>query len=73
MDRTLAPTAEPARLTLPETAKYLRVSTSTIYKLTAAHAIPFIKMHDGRNGRVIFERAKLDEWLDSRAVPVVTP
>ena len=70
MDATLTATAEPARLTLPETAKYLRVSTSTVYKLTSAHAIPFIKMHDGRNGRVIFERDALDKWLADRTVPV---
>ena len=47
-------------MTLRETARYLRISTSTLYKLTSAHRIPYSKP----NGKLIyFLKADLDRYL----------
>jgi excisionase family DNA binding protein len=47
-------------LTTREAAEYLRWPQSRIEKLAAANAIPRRK-HEGRN---LFHRAELDEWLE---------
>jgi excisionase family DNA binding protein len=46
-------------LTIPEVAKYLRMSPSKVYYLVAQGAIPHLKI--GRNVRI--RRRDLDKWL----------
>ena len=47
-------------LNFNETAKYLELSHSHLYKLTSASTIPFYKP----NGKKLyFNRIELDEWL----------
>ena len=47
-------------MTVVEAAEYLRWSKERIYKLTAARAIP----HHKHEGRLLFRRDALDDWLD---------
>jgi excisionase family DNA binding protein len=47
-------------LTATEAAEYLRWPLKRIYNLTAAGAIP----HRKHEGRVLFHRDELDNWLD---------
>lgn len=46
--------------------RYLGFSRDTLYKLTAARAIPFRKKQGGQ--RLLFHQGELDEWLE-RAYP----
>jgi excisionase family DNA binding protein len=41
---------------------YLGFSRDRLYKLTAAHAIPFRKKRDGQG--LLFHRGELDRWLE---------
>ena len=47
-----------------EAAKYLKMSRSTLYKLTASKGIPHYKP----NRFVFFERSELDKWIRAAAV-----
>ncbi len=49
-------------LNFNETARYLDVSHSHLYKLTSGGKIPF---HKPNNKKLYFSRAKLDIWLMS--------
>ena len=51
-------------LSIPETAKVLKISTSSLYRLTSRKQIPFIKI----GSRVVFQPAKIDAWLENHAV-----
>ncbi len=53
-------------LTIPETAKVLKISTSSLYRLTSQRKIPFIKI----GSRVIFQPDKIQAWLEDRAVKI---
>ena len=47
-------------LTLKEAARYLDLSTSTLYKMTSSNKICFYKP----NGkRIYFDKSELDAWL----------
>ena len=46
-------------MTLPEVAEYLRIPSSTIYKLSREGALPAQKI--GRNWR--YHKDVIDEWL----------
>lgn len=48
-------------LTVKEAAKYLKVSSSMIYKLIKNKKIPFAKIES----KYLFSKSKLDEWVDS--------
>lgn len=50
-------------MTLPEVAKYLRLSIHTIYKMAQKGRIPALKA--GAVWR--FNRAEIDEWMRSEA------
>lgn len=50
-------------LTVPETAKLLRISRNLAYELVARHEIPAIRL--GRSIRV--PRAELEAWLANNA------
>lgn len=47
-------------LTVEETANYLRMSKSSIYKMVHKETIPFYKPS---GGRVLFRREELDAWV----------
>ena len=49
-------------MTIDDLAKYLKLSTSTLYKLCAEGRVPGTKI--GRHWR--FRRDIIDEWLGSR-------
>ena len=51
-------------LTIEECARILRISTSTLYKMTSGRRIPF--MHVG--SRVMFDPEKIQAWLEERSV-----
>jgi len=52
-------------LTVPETAKYLKLSKSKVYYLVQRNQIPHIKI--GKNVRI--RREDLQKWLEERAQP----
>jgi excisionase family DNA binding protein len=54
----------PEIMTIGETAEYLRISLSSLYKLAQDGRIPCQKV--GRHWR--FRRAAIDCWLDERKV-----
>jgi len=47
-------------LTLEEAAKYLDLSTSTLYKMTSSNAISF---HKPNGKRIYFAKSELNTWL----------
>ncbi|MDR2789918.1 MAG: helix-turn-helix domain-containing protein [Campylobacteraceae bacterium] len=54
-------------LTLKDTAEYLGLSVSTLYRLKRAGlGAKFIKLSE-RNSKVFYRLKDLDEWLDSRS------
>ena len=50
-------------LTAKEVAEYLRLSKSTIYKMTSQRVIPFIKLN---NGKILFNLSDINAWLEKR-------
>jgi excisionase family DNA binding protein len=52
---------ESKMLTVKETAKYLKLSKSMIYKLIRQKKIPFVKI----SGKYLFSVTKLDSWVES--------
>lgn len=52
----------PEIMTIGETAQYLRISQSSLYKLAQEGRIPCQKV--GRHWR--FRKASIDNWLDER-------
>lgn len=52
----------PEIMTIGETAQYLRISQSSLYKLAQDGRIPCQKV--GRHWR--FRKASIDNWLDER-------
>jgi excisionase family DNA binding protein len=48
-----------------ETATYLRVQLSTIYKMVHERRIPFIK----KFARLRFRKTAIDRWLESKHGP----
>jgi|YNPBryunderm2012_1023409.scaffolds.fasta_scaffold89304_1 excisionase family DNA binding protein len=53
-------------LTIEEVAELLRLKPSTVYKLTARRAIPFLRLSDGTKGKILFDPAELEAWLQSK-------
>ena len=49
---------------IQDASKHLAISISTLYRLTSQKRIPFYKV----GGRVLFDIARLDEWLSGHAV-----
>lgn len=52
--------------TIPEVAKYLKMSKSKVYDLVKTKRIPHIKI--GRNVRI--RESDLDEWLEELTRPI---
>ena len=48
-------------LTIEETAKYINMAVSSVYGFVHFKRIPYIK----RGKRLIFEKSKIDEWLQA--------
>jgi excisionase family DNA binding protein len=63
-----APEAGSPGLNVKSAAAYLDWPAQRLYKLTAQGAIPHYK-HDGR---LLFHRAELDQWLSQHAQPYTT-
>lgn len=57
-------TPQPENLTLPEVAKYLRCSTRTVQRLVEVGEGPRPIQLSER--RLIFRRADVERWLESR-------
>jgi len=53
-------------LTIEEVAELLRLKISTVYKLTARRAIPFVRLSDGTKGKILFDPVELQSWLESK-------
>ena len=51
-------------LTVPELAALLRVRVSTVRSWVLQKRIPYVKC-----GRILFDRAAVEKWIASRAVP----
>lgn len=60
---TATPTVSPW-LTLQQACDYLGLSKDSLYKLTAARAIPFRKKQGGQGLR--FHRDELDQWMQTQ-------
>jgi excisionase family DNA binding protein len=58
-------------LTIQEVAELLRLKISTVYKMTARRAIPFIRLSDGTKGKILFDPAELEAWLQSKRKRVI--
>jgi excisionase family DNA binding protein len=58
-------------LTIEEVAEILRLKISTIYKLTARRAIPFIRLSEGTKGRILFDPVELEAWLQAKRKRVI--
>ncbi len=56
-------------LTYTEAAQILRLSPATLRKKVMERSVPFIKLF-GRKGRVLFERAALERFIESKKVAV---
>jgi excisionase family DNA binding protein len=48
-------------LTVKEAAKYLKLSSSMVYRLIKDKKIPFAKIES----KYLFSKQKLDEWIES--------
>lgn len=55
-------------LTISELSDYIRLSKSSIYKMTMANNIPFIKT----GKKLLFKKEAIDQWLEQYAQPTVT-
>jgi excisionase family DNA binding protein len=53
-------------MTLEEVAAYLKLPTSSVYRLTAARAIPHFKIGQ----RLRFSRSAVKAWRDAQSVPM---
>jgi len=62
-----SPKPEPGLLTIDQAAKYLCLSKSTIYKMTAERSIPHFKL----SKRIYFKAQDLDEWVKNYKVKTV--
>jgi excisionase family DNA binding protein len=51
-------------LRIDELTVYIKMSKSSIYKLTMQNKIPFIK-----SGVLLFEKEAIDQWLEQYAQP----
>jgi excisionase family DNA binding protein len=53
-------------LTIEEVAEILRLKISTLYKLTARRAIPFVRLSEGTKGRILFDPVELQKWIEGK-------
>jgi excisionase family DNA binding protein len=52
-------------LNLDELSDYIKLSKSSIYKLTMGNRIPFIKT----GKKLLFKQEAIDQWLEQHAQP----
>ncbi|MBL7067507.1 MAG: helix-turn-helix domain-containing protein [Candidatus Marinimicrobia bacterium] len=62
LKNTLAGTTLPW-LDIKEASSYLKLSVSTIRKLTSKGEIPFKHLGEGQKSKVLFSRKQLDMWI----------
>ena len=48
-------------MSFKEALAFLKVSKSTLYKMTSGHQIPFYKP---KNGLIYFKQSELEDWLE---------
>lgn len=53
-------------LTTAEAAEYLRVSVPTMERMRLTEGPPFIKLGNGKRGRVLYSREDLDAYVAGR-------
>ena len=58
---------DPDYMDVKEVANLIKMTTSHIYTLTSRKKIPHIKLS---NKKVIFDRAEINKWLNSKKVSV---
>lgn len=51
-------------LTVPEVARYIRVTDDTVYRWVGQRTIPFTKV----KRRTVFDKRDVDAWLDQNTV-----
>ena len=51
-------------LNINDLSEYIKLSKSSIYKLTMDNKIPFIK-----KGKLLFKKEAIDQWLEQYAQP----
>jgi excisionase family DNA binding protein len=61
----------PKYLTIEEVADLLRLKVSTIYKMTSRRSIPFIRLSEGTKGKILFDPAELEAWLQAKRKRVI--
>jgi hypothetical protein len=54
-----------------ECAEYIRSTPGTVAVWTSKGRIPHIKISQARNGKVLYDRIVIDEWLAERTVSVI--
>lgn len=54
-------------LTKTEAAEYMRISIAALERLMR-QGLPHMKLAEGRRGRVLFRRADVDAWLETKIV-----
>ena len=50
-------------MTAPELSEYLNIPLSTIYKMSCAKAVPYLKI----GGHLRFNKTQIDEWLATQS------
>lgn len=55
-------------LTREEACRLLRMSRSTLWKLSKSGKIPAYRIGPGRNSALRFKRSELLEWLDNNRI-----
>lgn len=57
----------PPRLSVREATRYCGgLSYSTFRRAHVAGALPMIKLGEGKNCKILFERSALDKWMSSK-------
>jgi excisionase family DNA binding protein len=54
-------------LNISELSEYIKISKSTIYKMTSQRRIPFIKSRGSK--KLLFKREAIDDWLAGHYCP----
>ncbi|WP_036633240.1 helix-turn-helix domain-containing protein [Paenibacillus massiliensis] len=66
--RIVAVTIDQKRLTVPEAARYLRMSEDTVRELAREKKIPHYRSgkEGSRNARILFRFETLDRWIEQQ-------
>ena len=56
-------------MTIDEVSQLVRLSISTIYRLSSERKIPHVKV----SGRLLFDNDRIEQWVQEQAVEVRQP